>query len=319
MTNSESKIVVLGSVNIDLMTRLPRLPTPGETVTGGHFTVGMGGKGGNQAAAVARLGITPYLVAAVGDDQYGRDALDCLRRDGVNTDWVRAVDQPTGTATILVDAEGENVIALAAGANASLNVEEAQAAAAGLLRPGDILVMNLEVPLAAVWAAARVAVENGAQVILDPAPAQPLPPALLGCLTYLTPNEHELELLVDETSAAKAAAHILATGSRAVIVTKGAQGVDLYTHDGAPVALAAMKVEPVDTTGAGDAFTATVAVALAHRLPLTAAVMAGMAAGAYATTAVGARGAQPTRSELAAFAGFDPLATTPVAVTPDNQ
>jgi ribokinase len=309
MTNFEPKIVVLGSINIDLITRVPRLPTPGETIAGGHFTVGMGGKGGNQAAAVARLGTTPYLIGAVGDDQYGRDAVDCLRRDGVNTDWVRAVDQPTGTATILVDGQGENVIALAPGANGTVSAEQAAAAVTALLRPGDILVMNLEVSLAAVSAAARAAVDTGAQVILDPAPAEPLPPALLACLTYLTPNEHELQLLVAEPSAAKAASHILASGPRAVIVTKGAQGVDLYTHDGAPISLAAIDVEPVDTTGAGDAFTATFALALARRLPLTAAAIAGMAAGAYAATAVGARGAQATRAELAAFAGFDPLAT----------
>jgi ribokinase len=200
-----------------------------------------------------------------------------------------------------------------------MSAEHAAAATTALLRPADILVMNLEVPLAAVWAAARVAAEIGAQIILDPAPAQLLPSALLRCLTYLTPNEHELQLLVAEPSASRAASHLLASGPRAVIVTKGAHGVDLYAQDQALSSLAAIEIEPVDTTGAGDVFTAAFAVAVAHGLPLTAAVTAGMAAGAYAATAIGARGAQPTRSELATFAGSDLLAAPPITATPGKK
>jgi ribokinase len=297
--------VVVGSVNVDLVVTLPRIPGPGETVGGGTFARHHGGKGGNKASAVARLGVDCRLVACVGDDDEGRSALAALRADGVDCGDVGVVGAHTGIASILVDAGGDNLIALAAGANAVLTADLARDAARRLLGAGDVLLADLEVPLESVCAAAEVAREVGAVVVLDPAPAMPLPPGLLRQCAVLTPNQHEVGLLADapgrpddgddtDGAAATGVRRLLEAGVGAVVVTRGAAGCDVYTQGVPPWHHPAVAVDVVDTTGAGDAFAAGLAAALARGEGLDRAVHAGTAAGAATAAAAGARGGHLT-------------------------
>lgn len=299
-------VLVIGSYNIDLVIRCPRLPAPGETILGGTFAQHHGGKGANQAVAAARLAAAGqvHFVAKIGDDEFGRQALTQLRAEGVDTAGVRvAPGQPSGVALINVAmATGENSISVAAGANAQLGPADADAALADAV-PGTVVVLQLEIPLPTVRHVAQQAAARGLRVILNPAPAQALPAGLGADLYALTPNETEAEMLTgvrvtDVATAARAAERLHAAGFGRVVLTLGAQGA--YWSDGTGAALvAAPIVQAVDTTAAGDCFTGALAVALAEDQALPDAVAFACRAAARAVTRPGAQASLPTRAELA--------------------
>lgn len=288
-----SRVIVVGSVNTDLIVKVPRLPGPGETVIGGTFHRAQGGKGANQAAAAARLGAATWLVAAVGNDAFGREALADLEAIGVDLSYVQTGDEPTGVAQIIVDGRGENLIAVASGANAELSVEWVADAIAALARDGAVVLANLEVPDDAVAKAAKAAHGGGCIFVLNPAPARALPADLLARCDVLTPNEHEVGELGYGTIG-----ELLTEGAQAIVVTKGARGADLHRPGLAVVHQEAFPVDVVDTTGAGDAFSATLAWALAKGRGLEQAVRLGAAGAALATRGLGARASLAHGAEL---------------------
>ncbi|HEY1916870.1 MAG TPA: ribokinase [Streptosporangiaceae bacterium] len=298
-----ARVAVVGSVNADYILAVSTLPRPGETVTGGRLSVRPGGKGANQAHAAARLGADVILVAAVGPDEAGRAERASLAADHIDPGGLAECDAPTGAAVVLVDAAGENAIAVAPGANDLLSAELVRQRLDGWLDRASVLLCSLEVPLEPVTAAAQAATAVGAHVIVNPAPAQPLPAALLRD-AVLTPNEGEIRRLVpDADDEAAAVAHLLGAGARAVVITKGGRGAVLHDAGQAPLEVAAPRVEVVDTVGAGDAFNGALAWSLGHGAPLRSAVAAAVAAGAAACTGPGARDALPDPAALAALLG----------------
>ncbi len=310
------RVVVVGSANTDMVVKAPRIPAPGETVLGGAFVMAAGGKGANQAVAAARLGAEVSLVARLGADSLGDAAIAGYARDGILTDLVvRDPDRPTGVALILVDDRGENSITVALGANEALSPEDVDRAA-DRIRTAAALVMQLEVPLAAVTRAARLAREAGVPVILDPAPAPDggLPAALLADVTCLKPNESEAERLTgirvtDPASAERAARRPQGLGPPVVIVTLGSQGAVLV-EGGAVHHVPAPAIAAVDTTAAGDAFTGALATAVAAGSGWEEAARRATAAGALAALRIGAQPSLPTRAEWEAFltaAGTPPV------------
>jgi ribokinase len=305
------KIVVVGSSNTDMVVKAARIPAPGETVLGGAFVMAAGGKGANQAVAAARLGAEVTLVARLGADPLGDEAVAGYHKDSILTDLiVRDPDRPTGVALILVDAHGENSITVALGANEALSPDDVDCAA-DRIRAADAVVMQLEVPLAAVERAATIARAAGVPVILDPAPAPDggLPAALLRNVTCLKPNESEAERLTgisvsDLASAERAARALQGLGPRTVIITLGSQGA-LVVDEAAVHHVPAYRVTAVDTTAAGDAFTGAFATAVGAGTALEEAVRRAAAAGALAATRMGAQPSLPTRDEWEAFLGLD--------------
>jgi len=286
-------VIVVGSINTDLVVVGERLPAAGETVSGGRFSQHGGGKGANAAVAAARLGAHVSMVGAVGRDPFGDEALELLRSEGVDTGWVARADAPTGVALITVDAAGENQIAVASGANAEVGAEAVERALRAAC-PGVVLT-NHEIPLEARLAAARAA---SGPVVLNPAPAREIPDELNALGPILTPNAGEAAELTGEHDP-EAAARALAerTGAPA-LVTLGPQGA-LCASNGSDTFLApAPRVTPVDTTGAGDAFNGALAVALAEGLELRDAVAFAVAAAALSTRAEGAREGMPRRGEV---------------------
>jgi ribokinase len=294
-----STVVVVGSVNVDLVVQVPKLPSPGETVIGGTFSISHGGKGANQAVAAARLGARTYMVGAVGTDSFAEQAREALVQEGVDISWLYTKEGPTGVAEIMVDKRGENLIAVASGANALLTAQDVRAALDAVLCPGAAVLSNLEIPDEAVMAAAEAAREHGCLFVLNPAPARPLPKRMLELSDVLTPNEHEAYSL-----GLPSPEELLEAGVGAVVVTRGAEGADLLRRDRAPVHQRAFAVQVVDTTGAGDAFTGTLAWALAEGRPIEEALVLASAAGALATTRVGARAGMASREEVEALAGL---------------
>jgi ribokinase len=300
-------IVVVGSVNTDLVTRCTQLPLPGQTISGHDFRTLPGGKGANQAVAAARLGAAVHLVGCVGDDAFGASARALLAAEGVGTGALHTVaGSPTGVATILVEDSGQNCIVVASGANAALTVERVDAAAA-LIRGAGLLVCQLESPLAAVARAVALAHAAGVPVLLNPAPApeRPLPASLLAQVDLLVPNETEaaalagLPVLAEGAAfdAAAAAARLRAMGPAAVLVTLGAEGVHLADADGHR-AWPAPKVRAIDTTGAGDSFIGAFAARRVTGASLHAAIAHGQRAAAYSVTRDGAIAAMPTARDL---------------------
>ncbi|MBS0208296.1 MAG: ribokinase [Planctomycetes bacterium] len=302
------RIVVVGSMNVDLVVKSARLPTPGETVIGGDFHEVHGGKGANQAVALARLGANCSMIAKVGSDRFGDDALEELAGEGLDVDQVtRAAHLKTGVAIIAIDERGENQISVASGANAALLPEDIDRAA-GLLRHADMLVVQLEVPLATVKHALEMARAAGVRTLLDPAPvpAGGVDDAILSLVDYLKPNETEAEQLtgikvLDEVTACRAAAELRRRGARHVVITLGGQGA--VCDDGQLVRLVpGEEVATVDTTAAGDAFSAGLAVALARGQALDRAVAYANLVGALTVTRLGAHTSLPTAAEVLAFA-----------------
>jgi ribokinase len=303
-----SHIVVVGSVNTDMVIKGRRLPGPGETVTGGRFVLAAGGKGANQAVAAARLGAEVTLVAKVGSDLFGDQAIDNFRREGILTDCIlRDSENSTGVALILVDDAGENLISVAAGANGALTPAEIDRAA-DRIRSADVVMLQLEIPMDTVCRAAQIAAEAGVPVVLDPAPAAPLSEELLRHVAYLTPNETEAERLTgisvsDEASARRAAEQLLKTGVRHVLVTLGANGV-LLADLKRVVHIPSVPVKAVDTTAAGDAFNGGLAWALGQGVALEEAVRKACLVGALSATKLGAQPSLPSKEEFDRFAAM---------------
>ncbi|MCD6394889.1 MAG: ribokinase [Planctomycetes bacterium] len=299
------KIVVVGSSNTDMIIKIDRIPRPGETVIGGRFSTAPGGKGANQAVAAARAGGDVAFIARVGNDMFGSEALKGFAADEINIDHVtKDTTAPSGVASIFVDKNGENSIAVASGANANLSPADIEAAEK-TIACADILVMQLETPIETVTAAAMMAHADGVKVILNPAPAQPLTDDLLKTVSILTPNESEAELLTgigveNEDGARKAAEALLAKGVATVMVTLGENGVIIATADGVKK-VDAFEVDPVDTTAAGDVFNGALAVAIAEGSRLEKAVLFANAAAAMSVTKLGAQPSAPTRHEIDEF------------------
>jgi ribokinase len=286
-------VIVVGSVNIDLVAAGGRMPRPGETVSMARFAEVHGGKGGNQASAAAALGAEVYFVGAVGGDHWGTDARADLGARGIHLQGLATVDGSTGVAIILVDDGGENSIAIVPGANAEVSPAGVEKALAAIEVEDAVVVACLEIPLESVEAAARVAAERGWRFVLNPAPAPAgaLPPALIAAATVITPNETEAETLGGVDA-------LLEAGADAVVVTRGGDGTDLHTVGAPPVHVAPSPANVVDTTGAGDAFTAALAVGLATGRQLADAVAWASAAGAIATEGFGARGSLASSAQV---------------------
>lgn len=301
----KADIVVIGSLNVDLVVRTARRPAPGETVPGDEFRIIPGGKGANQAVAAARLGGKVAMLGRVGDDTFGQSLVSSLRAARVHTSRVLSTPGvPTGTALIIVEHSGQNSIVVVAGANGLLSPADVEAAAE-LIASAKVLMLQLEIPLDTVRKAVELAHNRGVTVLLDPAPAQPLPPELLRQVDIITPNENEAAVLTgrpvnDLKSAKLAASDLLRQGANRVLIKLGPRGALLaegnrFEHSqGFPV-------EAVDTTAAGDAFAGGLAVALVEGKDLSNAVTFANAVGALSVTRFGAQTSMPSRPEVEQF------------------
>ncbi len=296
------KIVVAGSSNTDLAVQAPHLPSPGETVLGGDLIRAAGGKGANQAVAAARLGAQVTLVARLGRDPFGQAAFENLSREGISCDFlVRDAHSPSGVALIIVDQQGENQITVAPGANARLSTDDIEAARQEI-QSADVLLLQLEVPLAAVRRAAKLAFDAGVAVILNPAPAQALEKSLLRKVAILTPNRSEAALLTgiaveDGESARQAASQLLESGPQSVVLTLGSEGALIASRNCLEL-IPSLSVQAVDATAAGDAFNGALAVGLAKGRPLPDAVRLANAAAALSVTRLGAQPSLPNWQEV---------------------
>ena len=296
------KIVVLGSTNTDMVISGKKIPVPGETVSGGKFLMNPGGKGANQAVAVARLSAKKgacTFIAKVGNDLFGRDTAVRMKKDGIDAKLIVDRKEPSGTALILVDQKGQNVISVALGANGTLSPRDI-APYRKDIENAAALLMQLETPLDTVLAAAKWAKAKGVPVILNPAPAAKLPAALYGCLEWITPNETEAELLTgvkvkDAASASRAVDVFLKRGVKHVAITMGSKGVycgncrKLYPSK---------KVKAVDCVAAGDTFNGAFAVGLAEGKCCKDAIAFAQKAAAISVTRPGAQASVPRRREI---------------------
>jgi ribokinase len=298
------RVIVVGSVNVDLVVTAVRLPGPGQTVTGGTFARHPGGKGGNQAVAAARLGRATFLIGAVGDDAFGAEARGALAAEGVDVSGlVSVLGQPTGVALILVDATGENLISVASGANAMVDPAIVGAALDRLGElEGDVVLVNREIPTAAVEAALAAARRAGATTILNPAPADGISAAELEAVDILTPNRGEVAACAggsgNETIEALARRLVASGVARAVVVTLGRDGALLVPADGAFIHVEGHTIRAIDSTGAGDTFSGALAVGIAEGRPIEEAVRRANVAAALSTTVPGARTGMPTLQTL---------------------
>lgn len=296
------EILVIGSLNADLVVRAPRFPGPGETISGEDLQTLPGGKGANQAVAAARLGASVSMLGRVGRDNFGDYLLENLKSNHVNIEYVRRDDAATGTAIIVVDADGQNSIVLSPGANGKVSPADVTAASFGDFR---LLLLQLEIPLETVRSTAQRAKEHGLQVLLNPAPARSLPDELITLPDFLVPNETELSLLTEQTvndipSAERAAKTLLAHGAQTVIVTLGANGALIVTREMIKH-IPPFKVDVVDTTAAGDAFIGGFASARLQDQPLEEAVRYGCACGALTATKFGAQPSLPSKEDVENF------------------
>lgn len=295
---AQPKVIVVGSINIDLVIRVPHLPRPGETVLGGEFFQAAGGKGANQAVAAARLAREPVaFIAAVGDDAFGRQSLAQLRQENLDLRTKVVSDLPTGVAQIVVDMRGENAIAVASGANAALTPDDVDVAFGDILAGARVLLTCLETPLDTVRHALERAKRAGLYTILNPAPATERLD-FLELVDVLTPNELEAAELIGESFSEPLAAaqHLRQLGARNCIVTLGAAGC-LVASDHTEQ-IAGIPIQAVDTTAAGDAFNGALAVALAEGRQLLDAARFANRAAAVSATRRGAQPSLPTREEV---------------------
>ena len=301
-------ICVLGSLNVDLTVSLKRFHKPGETIAGTDFHTFMGGKGGNQAVAAARLGSRVAMVGCLGKDAYGEMYRDSLKSNGISDEYVfTATDAPTGVALIEVDSAGENRIIVVAGANERLG-DDRVSNAVPVLTCCSILLLQLEVPISSVTRAAKITSDAGGIVILDPAPFAVMPDELFALCDYLTPNEHELGMLTDmpaesEVEAVRACEYLLSKGAKAVINKRGSRGALLVTR-GAVESVPAHAVRALDTTAAGDTFNAGFAAGLSLGMDPAEALRLANAAAALSTTAMGAQNAMPALNDALKLAGL---------------
>jgi len=299
-----NRIVVVGSSNTDMVIKTSRIPRPGETILGGEFHMAAGGKGANQAVAAARAGGDVIFVARVGNDIFGEKAIEGFIHDGIDVRYVfKEPRAASGIALIIVGADGENSIAVASGANANLSTEDIRRAEKEI-SSAKILLMQLETPLETVRKAAEIAAANKVPVILNPAPARALNARLLRCISILTPNETETEILtnikIKKTSdMARAAQYLLDKGVQAVLITLGSKGVFAASKtEKAGQIIPAFKVKAVDTTAAGDVFNGALAAALAEGKPLLDAARFANAAAALSVTKLGAQPSAPFRKDI---------------------
>jgi ribokinase len=298
------RILVVGSINVDIVALTERLPTPGETITGGTLLINHGGKGANQAVAARRLGADVRFIGCVGEDTFGLELRQSMAAEGIGVEGLTTVPgMHSGTAVIVVDAAGRNQIAVASGANVSLRVDWVARFREDFAW-AQVVVCQLEVPLDTVLWTLRTARQHGATTVLNPAPAQLVPPEIWPLVDYLTPNEVEaaqvsglpLAALHDAGNVARA---LLTRGPRVVILTLGAQGALVSTLDHI-VHVPALPVTVIDTTAAGDAFNGALAVALAEGCPLAGAVRFANAAAGLACTQRGAQNSLPVRTQVEA-------------------
>jgi len=305
MGQNKAKIVVVGSSNMDLVVKSPRIPAKGETILGGDFIMTPGGKGANQAVAAVKLGAEVYFVAKLGDDIFGRQSLSNFQKVGINTDYVEQTKEaPSGVALITVDDAGDNIIVVAPGANQKLSPEDVNKAQSAIVSSGAVAA-QLEVPLDTVEFAARLANEAGVPFILDPAPAQKLSDELLRMVDVIKPNETEAGILTgveitDENSAQKATKGLLERGVKAVVLTMGSKGYLLATNDGAEF-VPSIKVDAVDATAAGDAFTGSLSVGLARGKTLKEAAWFANHVAALSVTIMGAQFSMPDAEQVENF------------------
>jgi ribokinase len=299
-----AKIAVVGSLNMDLVVRSPRIPVPGETIIGNQFQTLPGGKGANQAVAAARLGAQVSMVGRVGQDEFANSLLNNLATNNVDHTFVlRDPEAATGVALITVDDAGQNSIVVVSGANAHLSPVDVEAAE-NVIASARVLLLQLESPLAAVLRAAEIARAHGVKVILNPAPApaEPLPGRLLSLVDIIIPNETETSLLTglpveNDAQTRIAAAELRGLGVGTIILTLGARGALLANQQETKL-FSAFNITPVDTTAAGDAFVGGFGVALAEDLSLPDAIRWGNAAGALTATKLGAQRSLPVREAL---------------------
>lgn len=301
-TSTPKQILVVGSSNTDMVVRSSHLPRPGETVLGGTFLMNPGGKGANQAVAVARLGGQVTFICKVGSDIFGHQARQLFEEEGIDMTYVCTdTEHPSGVALITVDDRAENCIVVASGANAHLLPADL-AGIEKVLDRTEIILVQLEIPIETVEYVASLARERGKKLILNPAPACPLSRELLECLYLITPNETEAEMIsgvkiVDETSAVEAAARIAELGVGHVMITLGSKGALVYS-EGVATRIPAYDIQAVDTTAAGDVFNGALAVSLSEGHSLTEAARFACKASALSISRVGAQASVPYRNEL---------------------
>lgn len=301
----EKRIIVIGSCNTDMVINLERLPQPGETLIGEEFFMNPGGKGANQAVAAARLDGRVTLIAKVGSDALGSKAREQYAAEGIDITHITTdEEQPSGVALIMVDAHGENSIAVASGANARLGTKDIDKASA-VISEADIVLMQLETPLITVEYAARIAKEMGKRVILNPAPAHALPDSLLRCLYMLIANETEAEFIAgiqitDMDSVARAADIICNKGVDCVVITLGAKGA-FVKENGSYHQISGHKVKAIDATAAGDTFCGAVAVGLAEGMDIVKSIEFANRCASITVTRRGAQSSLPYREEVESF------------------
>jgi ribokinase len=308
MKNTLKKIVVVGSINLDLVAYVPRMPAEGETIVGNDFATYPGGKGANQAVAAARLGGDVVMIGRLGQDHFAKQLLQALEDAGVNTASVLNVPKPSGSAVILVTAEGGNSIVVIPGANHELRAADLDQHI-DALRDAAVILAQLEIPVDTVEHLGELAATLGVPFILDPAPAQALSPNILRNVTWLTPNESETssilehleypigDLLGDDAISA-ASERLLATGVRNVILKLGSRGVYLSGKDVPSTYIAPYRVDAVDTTAAGDAFNGGFAYGLTHGMPPIESARFACAVAAISVTRAGAQPSMPTLAEV---------------------
>jgi ribokinase len=285
-----------------MVIRTEHIPSPGETIMGGNFFMNPGGKGANQAVAAARLGANVVFICKIGNDIFGRQALDGFKKEHIDTNFIsRDHENPSGVALITVDDKGQNTIAVAAGANGNLTPDDV-GKAIPVIENAAYVLMQLEIPLDTVKHVASIASVRKVKVVLNPAPARDLPDSLLAQVSIITPNETEAQILTgisvtDSKSAEQAARKLAGKGIKTVIITRGESGVFLL-HDGEAADIPAERVKAVDTTAAGDVFNGALIVALSNGLAMKDAVLFANRAAAISVTRPGAQASAPYLNEM---------------------
>lgn len=291
------KIIVIGSSNTDMVIKAAKIPVPGETVLGGEFKMGPGGKGANQAVAAARLGGDVTFICKVGNDLFGENAIKGYKKDGIDTSSVLYSEKPSGTALIMVDEGGENIISVAPGANGDFTPEDVEKVA-DVIRKADYVVFQLEIPVETVLAAAKIASEAGAYVILNPAPACKLPSELFKYISLVTPNQTEIAILTGIDGDIEAGmTRLNEMGVKDVILTLGSKGSAIWDGKKAEI-VPAQKVKAVDTTAAGDTFCGALCVALSEGKTKKEAVEFATKASALTVQKMGAQESIPYRKDI---------------------
>jgi ribokinase len=304
-----SKIIVIGSSNTDMVVKTNKFPVPGETILGGEFFMFSGGKGANQAVAAARMGCEVTFVCKTGNDIFGKRSIEEFKKEGIVTNYIDTdLEKASGTALILVDANGENEIVVASGANERLSESNIEAADHAIAN-ADVILLQLEIPVASVLYAAKKAFEFGKKVILNPAPAQKLPKELFGYLYLITPNETEAEILTgikveDRNSAAKAAEKLIEFGVQNAIITMGAEGAYFKNHT-LEMLVKGLKVSAVDTTAAGDVFNGVLAVGITLGKDWEESISTACKAASISVTRMGAQASMPYLKEVEELVAAD--------------